>query len=556
MKLNLKLNNIFITAFLLPITIGVFLRFYNLNWGAPYYFHPDERNIASSVTRLEFPENLNPEFFAYGTLPIYSIYGIGLFQNFISSMATEQSFSLSVSFEQAIIISRIISAIFSSLLILLIAYSLRKKLGVWYSLLGLSLAAFNVGFIQYAHFGTFEIWLAFLFFLLYMSLLEYIKNKKLFQLVLSGVLLGLLIAVKISSIIILPIILIIIFWREYKLSAKKSVLATLKKNLLLSVFLLFISGFVVFITFPYLFFDINSFLQSMGYESGVALGTIAVFYTGGFAETVSIVYQLGFVYPFLVNPVILIFFLLFLPSMLLYIRKTHNKLVIFILIFSLAIFISQAFLYVKWTRYYVPTIPFIIIATIYGFKIFIEGIKHKKLKTPIALIIVVLLISSSIIYSLSYFFTVTDKPFTTVTASAFAESTIPKNAKIISEIYDLGIIPFNKNFKNITLFDFYALDDRWNRESKREELDNLIENSDYLILPSQRILRNRMLYPDKFPEGNAFYSNLQTDKFELIYETPCDLFCKILYVGDPIFNIEETANVFDRPFVMIFKINK
>ena len=72
--------------FLILLTIiGAFLRFYNLNWGAPYYFHPDERNIASSVTQLHFPDQINPHFFAYGSLPIYAIYGTGVIVNSLSN---------------------------------------------------------------------------------------------------------------------------------------------------------------------------------------------------------------------------------------------------------------------------------------------------------------------------------------------------------------------------------------------------------------------------------------------------------------------------------------
>jgi hypothetical protein len=41
--------------------------------------------------------------------------------------------------------------------------------------------------------------------------------------------------------------------------------------------------------------------------------------------------------------------------------------------------------------------------------------------------------------------------------------------------------------------------------------------------------------------------------FHKIYETPCDIFCRITYLNDPIYSFEETANVFDRPTVFIFK---
>src|SRR5687768_3397570 len=102
-----------ITIFLSLLTlIGFFLHFYNLNWGAPFYFHPDERNIASAVSRLQIPENLNPEFFAYGSLPIYTIYFTALLKNYFFNFQ-----STMVLFEDAIIVSRIYSIAFATLLI-------------------------------------------------------------------------------------------------------------------------------------------------------------------------------------------------------------------------------------------------------------------------------------------------------------------------------------------------------------------------------------------------------------------------------------------------------
>src|SRR5205809_3451109 len=92
--------------------IGALLHFSNLHWGAPFYFHPDERNIASSVSQLSFPHQMNPHFFAYGSLPIYAIYFTGLVINFLASHQTN-----TVSFPQAILISRIYSALFATLLI-------------------------------------------------------------------------------------------------------------------------------------------------------------------------------------------------------------------------------------------------------------------------------------------------------------------------------------------------------------------------------------------------------------------------------------------------------
>src|SRR6266568_6993750 len=113
----LNKHKIFYIISFLTLT-GAFLHFYNLNWGAPWYFHPDERNIASSVSQLQFPSQMNPHFFAYGSLPIYAIYFTGILFHLFQFQMSNFKFQISnVSFSEAIIISRFYSALFSTLLI-------------------------------------------------------------------------------------------------------------------------------------------------------------------------------------------------------------------------------------------------------------------------------------------------------------------------------------------------------------------------------------------------------------------------------------------------------
>ena len=107
-------------------------------------------------------------------------------------------------------------------------------------------------------------------------------------------------------------------------------------------------------------------------------------------------------------------------------------------------------------------------------------------------------------------------------------------------------------FSRIDLFNFYDLD---LNPAKKAELNTRLSSYNYIILPSQRILRSRLLHSAQFPEGYQFYRDLFSGNlgFEKIYETPCDMWCNITYLGDPVFRFEETANVFDRPTVFIFK---
>jgi len=97
-------NRKFFSGFLIIFIVlsSIFTRFYKLNWGNDYYFHPDEGNMASALSRLQI-NNLDPKFYAYGQFPLY----LGFF--------TLKIFNISNSFSNSIFILRFYAALFSIL---------------------------------------------------------------------------------------------------------------------------------------------------------------------------------------------------------------------------------------------------------------------------------------------------------------------------------------------------------------------------------------------------------------------------------------------------------
>ncbi|HSW47914.1 MAG TPA: hypothetical protein VLG67_02430, partial [Candidatus Saccharimonadales bacterium] len=307
------------------------------------------------------------------------------------------------------------------------------------------------------------------------------------------------------------------------------------------------------------------FKSSLTYEQSLVTGTIPVFYTQSFFGTVPVLFQFQHILPFLINPILTI---IFIPAFfyLLYRGITEKNQTFLILIsFFLILFLPQAFLFAKWTRYMVPILPFaylIISITLYDV-IARSKVTKQALDLPagrqglprsfqsLAMTIFVLV---NIVFGISYFITAFVKPDTRFAASEFAKNNFPQNARILSEPYDLGLTPFNSVSPNITIFNFYELDNN-SPEFTDQKLTASLQKSDYIILPSQRLLRSRLLSSKQFPKGHGFYSLLINEAagYQKIYETPCDVFCKITYLNDPVFGFEETASVFDRPTVLIFK---
>src|SRR3989338_10871497 len=59
----------------LLMLLAFFLRLYGINWDQGFHLHPDERMLIMVADRIQFFSNLNPDFFNYGSLPVYLLKG-------------------------------------------------------------------------------------------------------------------------------------------------------------------------------------------------------------------------------------------------------------------------------------------------------------------------------------------------------------------------------------------------------------------------------------------------------------------------------------------------
>src|SRR3989344_1168522 len=190
--------------YLLPIILllALFLRLYGIDWDAGFHLHPDERMLIMVAERLRFPDALNPEFFAYGSFPIYLL-------KLVSWL-----FGLD-SYGRMFHICRAMSALFDTgtvLLVYLIAKQIKPKIA--------DLAAFfyavSVLPMQSAHFFISDIPLTF-FTTLSLYLLLKITSRSGFSIRLViglGVAMGLALATKLPAIFLaFPVLATVILRR-------------------------------------------------------------------------------------------------------------------------------------------------------------------------------------------------------------------------------------------------------------------------------------------------------------------------------------------------------
>lgn len=502
-----------IITFILFFSI-LFTRFVKINWGDGNYFHPDENNMARAITNFS-SKSLDPNFYAYGQFPLYIVYfvikAIIYWFNPISEF--------SISFISSVFGLRFLSAI-ASYLSVYYFYLFSKKIFKNYrdQIIFLFLIIFNPGLIQLAHFGTTESLLVFVFaFNLYYAQYIYSNKKINYNLLfLISLVNGIGIASKISSIILMgPILLALVF--------KKKFIHTTYYILLTTIFTCLLT--------PYSLINLKEFLSSMKYETGVASGSIKVFYTNQFLHSIPYWFQTKNIFPYVSGLPVFVYSFFGLFSI--FKKKNFKPQFLLFLIPALVYFLYFGQLYTKWVRFMSPIFfIFPLLATFYLIKI-----KSRQL----LIILGSLAILPGILYSYMYL-----QPDIRTTASKWMANNIHADSKILSEAGNVVDIPVSSNRSfYVNNFDFFSLDEN---KQNSDELNSIVAESDYIIVPSRRVFKNQK--GPKFPNSDKYYKELFSGKlgFSLVksFQVPN------YFLLNPE-NAEETWTVFDQPKIRIYE---
>lgn len=534
---------------LLIFLMGASLRFWKLDWGDTHLFHPDEYNLGLASQRLKFPDQMNPQFFAYGSFTVYLIYFTQQLMNVVVGKSSDPLL-------ESILIGRFYSAFFSTLTIFLI-FSLTSLLfkNKLISSLSTVLVAFTPGLIQQAHFTTPESLLTFwLFALLLLLALAQEKKQKKF-LYLGAISLGFALATKIVALVFIPLHLLTT--ASLTLRERGERLTGLSSFFTSVLLLVLITAITFIIIFPFSLLDWQGFQNSMAYETGVGRGAPVVFYTRQFIDTYPILFQLQKIFPYALGLPLLLtgtlgFFTLLISFFL---NKPKLKLAIGPLLLLLAFllyFVPNSFLFAKWTRFMAPIFPFFAIFAAWLFSFLWHSFKKTRVLT---FLLLTSILTGQIVWTMM-FFTIYLRPDVRVTAHKWIQGNTPPHSIFLVEAGNILEVPFNGPFVRNN-FDFYSFEEG---TPLQKELPLLLTNSDYFVLESRRMFANFQRLPNQFPKSAQFYDLLFSGKlgFEEIKEFNSfpnfSLFTFHLSLNDEL--AEETWSVFDHPRIRIYKNEK
>lgn len=493
----------------LLVPIGMFLLLYTrivgLDWGLPYPLHPDERNMADAMLRLTcefddvtFGENVrncfNPEFWAYGQLPIYLAFGLAKVMQLIQGTVSE-----SITFIQATMALRWMSVVYSVLTVGVlwkIVKKIRPQLlinSTTATLVGLILI-FQPYAVQYAHFGTTESLLMLLSSLVVWQTLQLLESTSIKRVVTMGVLLGIAIATKVSSLTFIGIPIVMLFLHMYSSTGmSKAVKQTARYGLLI----VGISVCVFVFLSPQTMLHWADFTNSMRYEISVGNGDLRVFYTRQFEHTIPVVYQFAKVFPYALGLGGLVLFFVGLIG-----TSWKDKKLVTLKVAFIVLLLPASFVYAKWARFAAPMMPVMTLISILGLSLLNDYIlrKSQRVAKIVVVFVAIIIILPGIAYGSVY--TSRDVRFT---ASEWMLENIEPGSDVLIEtgnvinlpIRDAAIQGVQRDF-TIHVVDFYNIETSLHLQ---EDLTALYPELDYIVIASRRVFANHTC---QFP---AMYSD-------------------------------------------------
>jgi len=540
-------------AFLFILTLAIALRIYGQNWDSGFHLHPDERMLIMVTTRIHFFTNLNPDFFNYGSLPIYLLAAIGQCIEIILRVPL-------FNYNGLLFLGRTLSTIFdifTLLIVFKIAHFLFHKKAAFFAFFVYAVAFFP---IQNAHFFVVDPLVTFFLVATVYSLLLHVRKSSKRTVLFTAVFYAMALATKVSALAVYPIIILGLLAPYYANALKHNkdknmfytlITATIQQLGTIIVFHVLLLIFH-FISMPYAYINMHQFIQDITLQMRMNTNAYIFPYTLQYVGTMPYVYYLKNIFLWGMGPFFSI--LTILGCMTLIKSKTKKVLpLLLFLAFYVLYFLVLGKSAVKFMRYMLPLYPFF--AVFAG--VALASIFNSKLPMRFAALALCLF---GFTYTLM-FMHIYAKRNTRLQATSWIISNVPPRTTIALEHWDdqvpLGAPQGYYNFVQLPLYN------QPDNEAKWKTINSMLNSSDYIVIASNRLyvpithLVDCDRYAVCFPLASQYYTDLFSEKrgFKKIKEfseyPTLTIGSLKLQLNDQ--GADESFTVYDHPKILIFK---
>ena len=570
---------------ILILVMAAALRFRGLDWDDGHWLHPDERQIFFVVLDLAWPGSwaealsldspLNPQFFAYGSLPIYLLKLVSTaLQPVWSALRDEGNVHL---------IARPLAALFDLGTVYLV-YRLARKLqpadggekrARWVALLAAAFTSFAVLHIQLAHFYTADPLMTF-FIMLTLTLAAGVTAQSSVRRDMAvGAALGLALATKISAAPLLLAIAVACYSATPR-AESRSILHRARAALPRMLLVLLVAAVLFFLIQPYALIDMRTFLEDTGREAEIARGSFDVPYTIQYTGTPPYLYPIwqsalwG-----LALPLGLVGWAGLVVLVIRWLRHGARSDAL-LLAWAGPYFILTGLLYAKHLRYMLPLAPILcllaaqlLVPTRFrGEKAGSEDTAEEGSrpgKSWLSAVPAILILLSTVAYAL-IFSTLYSSTHSWITASEWIQRNVPAGSTLALEHWDRALpLPLEVDGVYRSPGDFtrplLPLYDEPDDPAKWEAIISDLAGSDYIVLATRRLYGSIPRAPDRYPVATRYYEMLSAGELGFALEQeftrhPTWLNPRIPPLADAapgLLRPDESFVVYDHPRALIFR---
>ncbi|MBI4137302.1 glycosyltransferase family 39 protein [Candidatus Roizmanbacteria bacterium] len=552
--LRIANNKLVLLAILL---LGFSLRMFGMNWDNGWHLHPDERMLIMVTERIRFFSHMDPDFFNYGSLPVYILKGASDIVSFFSRTNISN-------YHGMLGIGRTVSVIIDCITLLMvfkISRKLFKREAV--SLVATWIYAVSVFPIQNAHFFIVDPVLTMFVTSTIYLLIRYLEEPSKNKIVLIALFSAGAITTKFTGILLLPIIVVTFLARMFLIqkssTIKKTVVFFSEGTLFTSLLVAF-----AFLFMPFGFLHHEQFITEITLQLRMNSDPLIFPYTLQYVGTASYGYYLKNIFLWGLGPVIcslVIIGSVNLAKKLIQMRPSYSDFSFLIIIcYFLIHFTLIGKSAVKFMRYMLPLYPFFAVLAGYGLYRIRSSSFGKYVTIPALILTVVWTLLFMSIYT---------RPHTRIQASEWIYEQIPAGSTIAVEHWDDQLpLPLSKN-NWPSMYDTYQFEilELYNpdTDAKWQKIEDQLARADYIVIASNRLYTplqkltdcNNLPSDRCYPKTADYYQKLFKDEHSF-YKVAEFTSYPGLRLGNLKFEIndqgaDESFTVYDHPKVIVFK---